>query len=257
MDTQFKGVGQPELLNRKSENSNIFFKFHFKLCQVAHVIHTFIEAAGEFWGDGLHRHLLHGQHCENQKKFVWRLRAIGFIHGNFYDKIAIFLVCEDMPVDRACRDHGLEKFARSLIDGGGTQNQRSRHAGDVSLTAPTLNEGLESRRLSRGFSHKISNIECEEITRLQEAIDCLESDVIGVNVVGVGPAKRCDRCVGFGSKVIGLAMDDGVLTVGFVPGWVDLNPKIAGLDDGTQLSAALVGETVAHTDGVFFDFHKV
>jgi hypothetical protein len=107
------------------------------------------------------------------------------------------------------------------------------------------------------FPNVIGNVESEEVTWSNKAINRAEVDMVGVEKVFARPAKVRN---GFVSSIAGglwLGSDDLVLAVGFVPGWADVYPEFFGGDEGLKLSVCSVGETIADTKGEFrTGFHE-
>ena len=108
-----------------------------------------------------------------------------------------------------------------------------------------------------GFANVIGNVEGEEVTRSDEAIDGGEIDVIGVEEVFTFPAEIGNGLVGGVASGLRLGANDVVLAVGLVPGRADVDAEFLGGDEGLELRVGAVGETIADTEGKFWtDFHK-
>jgi hypothetical protein len=80
--------------------------------------------------------------------------------------------------------------------------------------------------------------------------------VIGIDMVSPLPTQRSHGGVGFCPDVIGFAMDDHMLAIGFVPNRVNIDPQVTGFQEGLELGSTLVREPVTDAKGVFFDFHS-
>ena len=89
MHAQLQIVGQPVALHGVGDHGQVAREFLFELLDVAHVIHAFVEAAGEFGRDGLDGNSFIGDGRQNQQQLGRRLRRIGFVHGNFGDEAAV------------------------------------------------------------------------------------------------------------------------------------------------------------------------
>ena len=98
---------------------------------------------------------------------------------------------------------------------------------------------------------EVGDVDCEEIARGDEAIDGFEADVIGVDEVGVLPAERFYCVIGFGADACGLAVDDEMFAVGFIPDGSDLYAELLGFDECGELGFALVSEAVADSHAIF------
>ena len=79
--------------------------------------------------------------------------------------------------------------------------------------------------------------------------------MVRIDIVRAGPIERLDGGIGFRTHVVGFAVNDGVLAVGFVPDGMHLQPERAAQNDRLQLGAALPGKTVTHSQSKLFDSH--
>jgi hypothetical protein len=68
------------------------------------------------------------------------------------------------------------------------------------------------------------------------------------------PSEGLDGGLRFRPDAGGERMHDGVFAMGLVPDRHHFDTGRPAVDDGLELSDALVGETIAHSEGVFFDF---
>ncbi|OPZ03628.1 MAG: hypothetical protein BWZ10_03287 [candidate division BRC1 bacterium ADurb.BinA364] len=110
--------------------------------------------------------------------------------------------------------------------------------------------------LRRGLPDKVSHIEREEVAGVEERVDVLEADVVGVDIVRGCPARGFGCGVGFGSNAGGLSADDGVFAKGFVPDRANIDAFGLCLLERAQLSQALAAKTIADAHGEFFDLHE-
>ena len=81
--------------------------------------------------------------------------------------------------------------------------------------------------------------------------------MISINIKRFFPSECCDCVVGFSTQVLWLAFNDAVIAEGLIPSRVDIEASVLSLDDCLELCIALMGETIAHTYGEFFDNHYI
>ncbi len=96
------------------------------------------------------------------------------------------------------------------------------------------------------------DIERVEIAGVDEAVHGAEIDVVGVHVVGKGPAERAYRGIGGAADGARFTAHDQVLAIGFIPDRNHVHPAGGSHAAGLELGFGLVGEAVAHTERVFF-----
>lgn len=77
--------------------------------------------------------------------------------------------------------------------------------------------------------------------------------MIGIDVPALRPAERLDRGLCGVEHALRLGADEGVFAVGFVPHGHDRDTLCRGALEGLELGFGLMGETVAHADGEFFE----
>src|SRR5258708_7437666 len=105
-------------------------------------------------------------------------------------------------------------------------------------------------RSSRGRTpDPIGDIQGEEVAGCEEAIDCGQSNMIGVDVVGMLPSQLCDRGVGRGANARWLGSHDIVFAIGLVPHWDYCEAFVGRLHAGLELRRGLMSETVADAKG--------
>jgi hypothetical protein len=103
-------------------------------------------------------------------------------------------------------------------------------------------------RLRCGDTDLIGNVDGEEVAGFEEAVYCLEMDVVGITEVRVLPLELMDSGVGSGARLRRFGADDGVLAIGFVPHRQHMDSGIGSLDAGPELGACLMGKAVSHAD---------
>ena len=259
VDAEFQGGGQMVGLDGVGDDGEVVVEFFFKLRHIADVIDAFVEAASEFRCDGLHGHAGIAEGGEDDQQFGGRLGAIGFIHGDFGDKV-IALVHDDVLIDGTGFLRGEQEFvgnARGFFFGdleGGIDARDGDGADELGVAGE---KGADVFRAG-GLADVIGDVEREEIAGIEEAIDGVEVDVVGIEQVVIFPAEGGDGLVGCLAGAAGFRADDGVLAVRFVPDWDDVGAELGGLDESCELGFCLVGETIADAEGEFrASFHDV
>ena len=114
-----------------------------------------------------------------------------------------------------------------------------------------LDERVDAVRLGR-LADGRGDVERVEIAGVDEAVHGAEADVVGIDVVGLLPARSPHRRVGRGAHARRFGADDGVLAVRFVPDGDDVDAVVRRHHAGPQLGLGLMRETVADTEGEFF-----
>lgn len=263
MDAQFEARGQAVFLDGKGDDGEVFVKFFFELFQVANVIDAFVEAAGEFGRDGLEWNFLRGQSSEDDEQFGRRLRAVGFIHGNFSDEIFRALRFDDVLINFSGVLCGEQKFVGDAFDFGAGDGERMvdvRDGDGADEFGMGVDEGFHVRG-DGGFADAVGDVDGEEIGRRDKTIDGFEANVVGIDVVGLFPAEGFDGGVGFGAEARRFGADEGVFAVGFVPDGNEVRAEFGGELAGAELGFSLVSEAVTHAEGEFSEgeilVHKI
>ena len=124
------------------------------------------------------------------------------------------------------------------------------------LTVPmqfrmTLDEGVDAVRLGR-LADGRGHVERVEIAGVDEAVHGAEVDVIGIHVIGLLPAGLPHRLIGGGAHAGGFRAHDAVLAIRFVPDRDYGDAAVRRHHASLQLGLGLVRETVAYTEGEFF-----
>ena len=122
------------------------------------------------------------------------------------------------------------------------------------VAAHCLRESINGVVCGR-FPGKICDIEGKKVTSWNKSVDRFQADMVGIDMVSALPTQRSYGGVGFRPDVVGFAMDDHMLAIGFVPNRVNVDPQVTGFQEGLELSSTLVREPVTDAKGVFFDFH--
>jgi hypothetical protein len=100
--------------------------------------------------------------------------------------------------------------------------------------------------LCSGDADLVRNVDGKEVAGLQEAIYCLQVDVIGIAEVRLRPVQFVDRSIRGRPRLHGVGTDDGVLSIGFIPHRHYQHSRISGLRAGLELGACLMGKAVSH-----------
>ena len=106
--------GQAKLLDGVGDGGDVERELAVELRHVAHVIHALVEAAAELGRDGLDGNAFVGDGGQNDEQLGGTLRAVGLVHGNFGDEVALALCALDLAVDFAGFFDGGEKLLRGL-----------------------------------------------------------------------------------------------------------------------------------------------
>ena len=105
----------------------------------------------------------------------------------------------------------------------------------------------------RGLADGVGDVDRVEVAGREEAVDGLEPNVIGVDVIRLRPAERLDGGVGGGADSCpgSLLPTVGVFAMRLVPHWNDVGAMLRGPYASLELGPGLVGEAVADADRVF------
>jgi len=109
-----------------------------------------------------------------------------------------------------------------------------------------------------GRADVVCDVEGEEVTGSDEAVDGREVDVVGIEEVFSFPAEIFDSGVSSVAGGLGLGADDFVLAVGLIPGGADVDAEFFSGDEGLELGVSSAGEAIADTEGEFrTGFHEM
>src|SRR5258708_37869009 len=137
------------------------------------------------------------------------------------------------------------QFQRSI-------NPRNRERSSVAMRL--FNKALDRVWISR-LAGEISDIDSVKIAGLNECVDCLQTDVIGIDVVGSFPAE-CSHCgVRFSANIVRLTPYHQMFTIGFVPDWVNIDNSSPGPPNRPHLRMYLISNAVAATERTFIQLH--
>ena len=103
----------------------------------------------------------------------------------------------------------------------------------------------------------IRHVQREEIMGIEEGIHVVETDVIGVDVVGRAPSERRRGGVRLAAHVGRVRADQGVLPVRLVPDRRDLHASLPRQEEGAELRLALTPEAIPEPHRVFPDSSHV
>src|SRR5258708_4072210 len=135
------------------------------------------------------------------------------------------------------------QFQRSI-------NPRNRERSSVAMRL--FNKALDRVWISP-LAGEISDIDSVKIAGLNECVDCLQTDVIGIDVVGSFPAE-CGHCgVRFSANIVRLTPYHQMFTIGFVPDWVNIDTSSPGPPNRPQLRLSLMSKAVADTERIFLN----
>ena len=93
------------------------------------------------------------------------------------------------------------------------------------------------------------------VKKLLEAINgatVLQPDVIGIDKIRTTPSKSLDGRIRLGTHGGGIAVDDQVFTIGFIPDRCDLDAHFFGSSESGQLCLSLAGKSVADAHAEFW-----
>src|SRR5947209_2105089 len=131
VDAQLEVVGEIITAHGVSDDGDVFIKLLLELRHVADVVNALVEAAGELRRDGLGRNLLIRNRGEDDEEFGWRLRAVGLVHRDLRDEVALALQLRDVAVDAPGVPDGLEVLRGDALDLGARRLERLRDAGNL------------------------------------------------------------------------------------------------------------------------------
>ena len=260
VDAELEGFGKAVGFDGVREDGEVVVELLLELGDVADVVDSFVKAASELRRDGLDGDALVGDGGEDDEHLGWDLWVVGLVHGDFSDEvIGAAFGCEDVIVDRFGLLGGFQELVRGLFDKLAGDFEWSIDALDIhgaDELGVICNEGFHVFWCG-GFADVICDVEGEEVTRGDEAVDGGEIDVVGIEEVFTFPAEVGDGFVSGIAGGLGLGADDFVLAVGLVPGGADVDAEFFGGDESLELSVCSVGEAIANAEGEFrTDFHE-
>ena len=161
----------------------------------------------------------------------------------------------DAVVDPARLGDGAQVFRGDLGEQGLGDLDRLVEARDAERPfeaghGPDERGGRPGRR---GLADKVGDVDREEIARADEPVDRRRSDVVGVDVIRVRPARGADRLVRRPAGVLGRGPDDRMLAVGLVPDRGDGHALATRRLQGPELGPALAPEPVPYPQGVLLE----
>mgnify|MGYP006080570085 FL=1 len=261
VDAELEGLGEAVSFDGVSEDGEVVVELLLELGNVADVVDSLVKAAGELGRDGLDGDALVSDGGENDEHLGGDLGVVGLVHGDFGDEvIGAALGRDDVIVDCLGFLSGLEELVGSFFD---------ELTGDFERGVDALNghgadefgvigdEGFDVFGCG-GFADVVCDVEGEEVTGSDEAVDGREVDVVGIEEVFSCPAEIFDSDVSSVAGGLGLGADDFVLAVGLIPGWADVDAEFFSGDEGLELGVSSAGEAIADTEGEFrTGFHEM
>jgi hypothetical protein len=113
-----------------------------------------------------------------------------------------------------------------------------------------VNKGFHGFRRG-GLADGIRDVDGEKIGTRNEAIHRFQPDVIGIDVIGLGPSQLSHGTVGGTSNTGGLRADYIVFPIRFIPDRNDIDAVFRGQQTGLELRFGLMRESISHTQRVF------
>ncbi len=187
---------------RVSDHRDIGEEFLLEPFDIAHIIHTFVEAPGEFGGDRLDGNAGIGDGRENQEKFRRSLGKIGLVHGDFGDEPCRIFILRDVAIDGCGLGHGRQVFLGGSLGLFVRDLERLVYARNLDaadefgMTAQELAGDAGRRWLADGAG----NVEGEEVAGGEKTVDCTEVNVVGVEIIGAFPIELANRAIGGGAR---------------------------------------------------------
>lgn len=260
VDGELEGLGEAVGFDGVSEDGEVVVELLLELGDVADVVDSFVETSGEFRRDGLDGNSLVGDGGEDDEHLGGDLWVVGLVHGDLGDEVVgATLGGDDVVVDGFGLLGRFEELVRGLLDELAGDFEGGVNAFDVygaDELGVVCDEGFDVGRVG-GFADVVGDVEGEEVTRGDKAVDSGEVDVVSIKEVFTFPAEVGDGFVGGIAGGLRLGADDFVLAVGLVPGGADVDAEFFGRDEGLELSVCAVGEAIANTEGEFgTGFHR-
>src|SRR5262249_14593707 len=103
----------------------------------------------------------------------------------------------------------------------------------------------------RCLANAVRNVDCKKVAVRQKPLDGLESDMVGIDVVGFRPMQRFHGFIGGRSSAAWIRAGGYVFAIGFVTDRDDFCRLLGRLDASLKLCPGLMSETIAHAQGVF------
>jgi hypothetical protein len=152
------------------------------------------------------------------------LREVGFVDRHFGDEVLRALGSYNVIVDCfGCLDRD-EEFSSDFSEHRFGDFEGGVDTWYLQGSRVFLIRCNKSIHIGIGwdFTDEVRHIERVEITAVEEAIDCLQADVVGIDIVITGPFECSDCGVGLRAQILWLAFDNAVLSKGFIPSRVDI-----------------------------------
>ena len=257
---KLESLGEAVGFDGVSEDREVVVELLLKLSDVADVVYSLVESAREFGRDGLDGDSLIGDGGEDDEHLGRDLWVVGLVHRDLGDEvISTAFGGNDVVVDGLGFLGGFEELVGGLLDELAGDFERGINAFDVYRAdefGVLVDEGFDICGIG-GLANVIGNVEGEEITGSDEAVDGGEVDVVGIEEVFTFPAEVGDGLVGSIAGGLRLGADDFVLAVRLVPSGADVDTEFLGGDEGLELGVSAVGEAIADSESEFrTGFHK-
>jgi hypothetical protein len=232
------------------EHRDVVGKLLLEASEITDVVHALVEPARELGGDGLQGHSLVGQQREDHEQLRRRLRRIGFVHAHL-DGDPVPPLSADVPEDLPGLAAGEQVAAGHPARRLGGERHRLGDARDHERRGELRMPGEEGGDVGVGgqLADRVGHIDREKVARVEEPVDRLEADVVGVNEPWMRPLPRRDGGARRRPDAGRLAADEAVFAVRLVP---DRRHDDAGGGEpfeGGKLGLGLVREPITDAEG--------
>ncbi len=236
------------------DDGEILGKFLLEACNIADVVHAFVETAAEFRRDGLDGDVLIGNGGEDDEQFGRRLRGIGFVHANFGDEVPLPFERLNKAVNASGIHHGKQEVignAGDVIAGDFQGSIDPRNGEGTDQFRVAIDKGFDHLGIS-GLANGTGDINGEKVAGGREELGGIQVDVVRIDKVGSSPAQLGHGSVGSDTGGGRFRPDGGVFSMRLVPDGNDVDAEFRLCQDaGSELSDALMRKAIAHPEGVF------
>ena len=233
----------------KGAHGDVVGKLLFKPDEIAHVVHALVEPAGELGRDRLQWNFLLGEQREDYEQLRRCLWLASLIHADLDDDVTPAGVL-DVPPDRAGLPAGEQVCAGDPRHGILRQADHFRDPRHGQRLGKLGVPGHERLHVGGGcrFADRVGDIDREKVARLEESVDRLEPDMVGIDEPGMRPLPRRHGFRRRHTHARGLAPDKRMLAIRLVPHRGDDDAPRCELLERRELGLGLVGEAITDTE---------
>ena len=235
------------MLYGKGQHSNVIRKLSLKRRQITDVIDSLVESTSELRSNCLKWDPFVGQHRQNHEQLGRGLWLIGFVHADFNDTPSRPATAGNESVELTGLLAGQQICGRNRLKALWREMHRRRNARNRNAQRQLGMPPHKRRHIRSGGrpANAVGHIDCEKIADRQKPLDRVEPNVIGIHKPRVRPSRSSHGLGRRHPHAQGLAPNEGVFTVGFIPHRSHHNAVGSQAFKGRELRASLVGKAIA------------